>query len=97
MKGKIKFFQKCVAFRPSVLGMRTRSSEGVFALYDGWWWLLIARRVKNKSLTKTTKYNKYKLLCTNIVRHERVLSGFPLFHISKISVTFSENLADVQV
>ena len=29
MKGKIKIFQKCVAFRPSVLGMRTRSSEGV--------------------------------------------------------------------
>ena len=31
MKGKIKFFQKCVAFRPSVLGMRTRSSEGVLS------------------------------------------------------------------
>ena len=29
MKGKIKIFQKCVAFRPSVLGMRTRSLEGV--------------------------------------------------------------------
>ena len=29
MKGKIKFFQKCIAFRPSVLGMCTHSSEGV--------------------------------------------------------------------
>ena len=35
MKGKIKFFQKCVAFRPSVLGMRTRSSEGVIMVFTG--------------------------------------------------------------
>ena len=33
MRGKIKFFQKCIAFRPSVLGMRTRSSEGVFTVF----------------------------------------------------------------
>ena len=33
-KGKIKFFQKCVAFRPTVLGMRTRSSEGVIKRID---------------------------------------------------------------
>ena len=29
MTGKIYFFQKCVAFPPCLLGMRTSSSEGV--------------------------------------------------------------------
>ena len=32
-KHDIKYFQKCIAFRPSVLGMRTRSLEGVIMLH----------------------------------------------------------------
>ena len=32
MKGKIDFFQKCIAFLPCQLGMRTSSLEGVFTV-----------------------------------------------------------------
>ena len=81
MKGKITFFRKCIAFRPSVLGMGTRSSEGVIYEHSDPVFIMLIPPTPQKASFLLVFFVSFCLCLFGLSKERPILGDHPKAHI----------------